>query len=341
MRFTRTKAVLAGLALAATAACGDAGSDDEGGADVDVEKDAASSFEDGTKMKELADAGKITVGVKFDQPGLGFKGAADKPVGLRRRDGQDPRRRARHRRRERHHLEGDDLRQPRAVPAGRRGRPGARVVLHHRRAPQDRRPGRPLPTTGQQLLVKKDSDDQERRRPQGQGGLLGDRARPRWRTSRPRARSRVGFDTYSECVDAGARRHRRGDDHRRHDPARATPRRTRASSRSSATPFSEERYGVGYSKDNPEMCEWINDTLRSRSTTAPGRRRSRPRSASRAPRHPSRRRWTPARPDRSPRRGRPPRSRHAPHRHADRAREEATRGRRPGQPRPGAARPSG
>ena len=28
-------------------------------------------------MKELADAGKITVGVKFDQPGLGFKGASD------------------------------------------------------------------------------------------------------------------------------------------------------------------------------------------------------------------------------------------------------------------------
>ena len=34
-------------------------------------------------MKELADAGKITVGVKFDQPGLGFKGAAaDIPTGF-------------------------------------------------------------------------------------------------------------------------------------------------------------------------------------------------------------------------------------------------------------------
>jgi glutamate transport system substrate-binding protein len=26
-------------------------------------------------------------------------------------------------------------------------------------------------------------------------------------------------------------------------------------------PFSEERYGVGYSKDYPEMCQWITDTL--------------------------------------------------------------------------------
>ena len=27
-------------------------------------------------------------------------------------------------------------------------------------------------------------------------------------------------------------------------------------------PFSEERYGVGYSKDSPEMCQWITDTLK-------------------------------------------------------------------------------
>ena len=63
-------------------------------------------------MKELADAGKITIGVKFDQPGIGFKGAADDaPKGFDLEMGkilaaslgitgrQD-------------HLEGDDLRQP-------------------------------------------------------------------------------------------------------------------------------------------------------------------------------------------------------------------------------------
>jgi glutamate transport system substrate-binding protein len=26
--------------------------------------------------------------------------------------------------------------------------------------------------------------------------------------------------------------------------------------------FSEERYGVGYSKDSPEMCQWIQDTIK-------------------------------------------------------------------------------
>src|SRR5687767_15135725 len=77
MRHTRTKVVLAGLVLAVTTACGGSAGGGGGGADTKVDKDAASKFEDGTKMKELADKGSINVGVKFDQPGLGFKGAAD------------------------------------------------------------------------------------------------------------------------------------------------------------------------------------------------------------------------------------------------------------------------
>ena len=45
-------------------------------------------------------------------------------------------------------------------------------------------------------------------------------------------------------------------------------------------PFSEERYGVGYTKDAEGMCEFINETIEGRSTTAPGPRRSRRRWAS-------------------------------------------------------------
>ncbi len=67
MRFIRAKAVAVGLGLALSlAACGDAGDDDEGGSDVDVQENAADEFDDGTRMKELAEAGKITVGVKYD-----------------------------------------------------------------------------------------------------------------------------------------------------------------------------------------------------------------------------------------------------------------------------------
>ena len=83
MRIIRTRAAIVGACLALTlAACGDAGSDDEG-RDVGADKDAASSLKDGTRMKEIADSGKIKVGVKFDQPGLGFKDAAsDSPTGF-------------------------------------------------------------------------------------------------------------------------------------------------------------------------------------------------------------------------------------------------------------------
>src|SRR5690606_34339564 len=78
MRPIRMRAAVVGLALALSlAACGDAGDDSEDGPDVDVAENAADNFDDGTRMKELAEDGKIVIGVKFDQPGIGFKGATD------------------------------------------------------------------------------------------------------------------------------------------------------------------------------------------------------------------------------------------------------------------------
>ncbi len=76
MRFTKTKVVLVGLALAlTTAACG---SDDESGADVAEDP----KFEAGTTMAELSEAGKVTIGTKFDQPGFGKLNLEDKPEGF-------------------------------------------------------------------------------------------------------------------------------------------------------------------------------------------------------------------------------------------------------------------
>jgi len=77
MRFTKTKVVLVGLALAlTTAACGS--DDEEGGGDVADNP----SFESGTTMEKLSEAGKITIGTKFDQPGFGLLGLSDKPEGF-------------------------------------------------------------------------------------------------------------------------------------------------------------------------------------------------------------------------------------------------------------------
>ena len=74
---------LGSLALAAAlsmslAACG---GDDEDVA-APVEENAAEEFEEGTVMRELADAGKVTVGTKFDQPLFGLKGLSGEPEGF-------------------------------------------------------------------------------------------------------------------------------------------------------------------------------------------------------------------------------------------------------------------
>jgi len=83
MRFTRTKALATAVLLAAAlAACGDAGDDADEGADVDV-AEGCDDFESGTTMADLCESGEVTIGVKFDQPGIGFQGAADdEPTGF-------------------------------------------------------------------------------------------------------------------------------------------------------------------------------------------------------------------------------------------------------------------
>ncbi len=77
MRMKRTIAALAGAVLTLSmAGCGD---DDEG---PDVPVAESPDFEAGTTMARLADAGKVTVGTKFDQPGFGLKGLGDDPEGF-------------------------------------------------------------------------------------------------------------------------------------------------------------------------------------------------------------------------------------------------------------------
>lgn len=80
MRFRRT-GLAAGMAAAALtlAACG---GEDGGTATPETTPEEAPSFEAGTTMAELSEAGSITVGTKFDQPGFGFKGLSETPEGF-------------------------------------------------------------------------------------------------------------------------------------------------------------------------------------------------------------------------------------------------------------------
>jgi glutamate transport system substrate-binding protein len=78
MRLRNVKAIAVAMLFALTlAACGD---DDEG-AQVAVEDNP--TFEAGTTMERLSKAGKVTIGVKYDQPGIGFlEPGADDPSGV-------------------------------------------------------------------------------------------------------------------------------------------------------------------------------------------------------------------------------------------------------------------
>ncbi|MEJ5915467.1 glutamate ABC transporter substrate-binding protein [Pseudokineococcus sp. 1T1Z-3] len=83
MRTARTRSTAVAAAAATTllvlAACG---SDDGGEAEAPVETPDASEFEAGTTMADLSEAGTMTIGVKYDQPGFGLLGLDGTPEGF-------------------------------------------------------------------------------------------------------------------------------------------------------------------------------------------------------------------------------------------------------------------
>ena len=78
MRIRRIGAAAAiAMAAVSLSACG---GDDGGDGDVNVKSDA--TFDAGTTMAKIHDAGTMKVGTKFDQPGFGLKGPSGKPEGF-------------------------------------------------------------------------------------------------------------------------------------------------------------------------------------------------------------------------------------------------------------------
>jgi glutamate transport system substrate-binding protein len=264
MRFMGTKAVLAvagiALSMGSLAACGDAGDDSSDSVDVQVDENAADNFDAGTRMKELADSGKVVIGVKYDQPGIGFKGATDDaPVGF------DPEM-------------GKILAASLGIAAGditwketisdnrepflQSGE--VDLVIASYSITDDRRKvvgqAGPYYVTGQQLLVKKGSDIKSVDDIKGKevcsvtGSTSLDNVEAKG--AKPR-----GFDTYSECVDQvlnGSVDSMTTDGAILLGYAAENPDELEVV----GDPFSEERYGIGFSKKYPEMCQWITDTIK-------------------------------------------------------------------------------
>ncbi|GAA4089478.1 glutamate ABC transporter substrate-binding protein [Nocardioides kongjuensis] len=261
MRLNRLKVAAAAVLVASTlAACGDAGNDDDKGIDVDVKKDAASQFDEGTRMRELADAGKIKIGVKYDQPGIGFKGATDDaPSGFDPEIGKILAASL--------GIAPEDIDWVETISANRESflqKGEVDLVIASYSITDDRKKvvgqAGPYYVTGQQLLVKSDSEIASLDDVKGTevcsvtgstslANIEAEGATPR------------GFDTYSECVDQvlnGSVDAMTTDGAILLGYAAEHPDELKVV----VDPFSEERYGVGYSLDHPEMCQWIEDTIK-------------------------------------------------------------------------------
>jgi glutamate transport system substrate-binding protein len=73
MRITRYAAALAAVGVVLAGCSSQAGNQAASTADNTVAVDTATSFPAGTTMAKLHDAGAITIGTKFDQPGFGLR----------------------------------------------------------------------------------------------------------------------------------------------------------------------------------------------------------------------------------------------------------------------------
>ncbi|HET9500042.1 MAG TPA: glutamate ABC transporter substrate-binding protein [Marmoricola sp.] len=260
MRFKRSKALVAGAVLALSmgtlAACG---SDSGDKTDVKVEKASGLTGE----AKALADKGKITIGVKIDQPGIGYKKpGADAPEGFDIEIGR--------------------------ILAGALGIPDDKIkwveTVSDNREPflqngtvdlviasysitDERRKlvgqAGPYYVTGQQLLVREEDKDKIT----GPDDLKNVKVcSVEGSTSLARVQDEYGakpvpFSTYSECVDqlkSGTVDAVTTDGAILLGYAAEDPDKLEVV----GDPFSEERYGVGYKKGAAGMCEFITDTLK-------------------------------------------------------------------------------
>ncbi|MGZ5413870.1 MAG: glutamate ABC transporter substrate-binding protein [Aeromicrobium sp.] len=259
MKRTRI-AVMAAAAALILGACGNAGEEDTGSDDTKVADNAAAQFKDGTRMKELAESGKVKIGVKFDQPGLGFKKAGvDVPTGLDVEMGKIIAAKL--------GIKAADVEWIETISDNREPflqKGTVDFVLASYSITDERRKvvgqAGPYYLTGQQLLVKKGSDIKGVEDVKGKEvcSVTGSTSLAQIEDKGAKAR---GFETYSQCRDQvldGAVGAMTTDGSILLGYAAENPDELEVVGK----PFSEERYGVGYNKDQPELCEFIQDTLK-------------------------------------------------------------------------------
>lgn len=261
MKYARTKALTAAAVLAVSlAACGD--DSDAGGGSTDVEVADDTDFEDGTTMAELADAGEITIGVKIDQPGIGFQAPGDDaPEGFDIEMGRIIAGAL--------GIDADSIEWKETISDNREPflKSGeVDIVIASYSITDDRRKevgqAGPYYVTGQQMMVRAEDE--------GAFNVPGDMEGAKvcsveGSTSLATAQDEYGADpvplgTYSECVDQlenGTVDVVTTDGAILLGYAAENPDELTVV----GDPFSEERYGIGYALGDTEMCQFLSDTI--------------------------------------------------------------------------------
>ena len=253
-------AALGAVASLILAACGNAGEEGPAGPDAEVDKEAAGKFKAGTAMREFAEAGTVTIGVKYDQPGLGFKKAgSDAPEGFDVEIGKLLAAKL--------GIPEDKIKWTETISDNREPflqKGTVDLVIATYSINDERREvvgqAGPYYITGQQILVKKGSDIKGVEDVKGKEvcSVTGSTS---LKQIEEKGAKGVGFETYSQCRDQvldGAVEAMTTDGSILLGYAAENPDELEVV----GEPFSEERYGVGYSKDKPELCEFITDTLK-------------------------------------------------------------------------------
>ena len=258
MRYTNVKVLAAAAALSLVlAACGG----DGGGSEVPVEVDKDAEFPAGSTMAKLQEAGKIKIGVKTDQPGIGFKDAgSDVPEGFDIEMGRIIAGGL--------GLEDDQIEWVTTVSDNREPflqKGTVDIVIASYSITDERRQivgqAGPYYVTGQQLLVAADDDSIS-----GPDDLEGKKVcSVTGSTSIDTVEKKygadpAGFDSYSECVtqlqngnvDAVTTDGAILLGYAAQDPENL---------KVVGEPFSEERYGIGYKKGDTEFCKFLTETV--------------------------------------------------------------------------------
>jgi glutamate transport system substrate-binding protein len=251
---------LAGVAALAIGGCG--GDEEEAEPTPAAQEEAAPEFEAGTRMAELAEAGRIKIGVKKDQPGIGFQEpGADEPTGLdieiakivAGKLGIEPA-----------NIEWVETVSKNREPFLQKGT--VDLVLASYSITDERKEivgqAGPYYVTGQQLLVR----EEDKEAITGPDDLQGKKTcSVTGSTSIKTVEEEYGADpapfaTYSECVQQltnGQVDAVTTDGAILLGYAAQQPDELEVVGEA----FSEERYGIGYGKEHTEMCDFLRTTL--------------------------------------------------------------------------------